>query len=82
MVDALFFAFVILLVLAGFVFWVWMIIDCATKETEVGNDKLVWIIVIVFTQIIGAIIYYFVRYRPRRFAEWQRRTFPESFRTS
>jgi len=60
------------LVLAGFAFWIWMIIDCATKEPSTGNDKLVWIIIIVFTHIIGALIYYFVRRRPRRFAEWQR----------
>lgn len=37
-----------------------------------GNDKLVWIVIIIFTHIIGALIYYIVRRRPRRFAEWQR----------
>ena len=65
---------ILLLVAAGFAFWVWMIIDCATKEPSSGNDKLVWIIIIVFTHIIGALIYYFVRHRPRRFAEWQGRS--------
>lgn len=65
----------ILLALAGSVFWIWMIIDCATNEPNTGNDKVVWIIIIIFTQIIGALIYYFVRRRPRRFAEWQRSTF-------
>ena len=71
--GALFVLPVLLLVLAGFAFWIWMIIDCATKESSTGNDKLVWIIVIVFAQVIGALIYYFIRHRPRRFAEWQRR---------
>jgi prolipoprotein diacylglyceryltransferase len=66
----------ILLVLAGYAFWIWMIVDCATKESSVGNDKLVWILIIVFAQIIGALIYYFVRRRPRRFAEWQRSSLP------
>lgn len=51
------------------VFWIWMLIDCATKEPSQGNDKVVWIIIIVFTQIIGALIYYFVR-RPKRKAEF------------
>ena len=52
----------------GSIFWIWMIIDCATKESSEGNDKLVWIIIIVFTHLVGAAIYFFVR-RPRRKAE-------------
>jgi heme/copper-type cytochrome/quinol oxidase subunit 2 len=54
--------------LAGLAFWIWMIVDCATNEPSVGNDKLVWMIVIVFAQVIGALIYYFVRHC-RRFEE-------------
>ncbi len=46
-------------------FWVRMLVDCATNEPSVGNDKLVWIIIIVFAQVIGAFIYYFVRHRKR-----------------
>ncbi len=49
----------------GSVFWIWMIIDCATKEASEGNDKLVWTVIIVFTHLIGALIYFFVR-RPQR----------------
>jgi len=55
----------LLVLLAGFAFWIWMIIDCATNEPSAGNDKVVWIIIIVFAQIVGALIYYFVRRRPR-----------------
>jgi prolipoprotein diacylglyceryltransferase len=66
---AAFFGFIVLcLILLAFAFWIWMIIDCATKEPNEGNDKLVWIVIIVFTQIIGALIYYFVR-RPQRIAQ-------------
>ena len=54
-----------LVALAGLAFWVWMIIDCATNEPSVGSDKIVWMIVIVFAQIIGALIYYFVRHCKR-----------------
>ena len=46
-------------------FWVWMVVDCATHEPSVGNDKLVWIIVIVFGNVVGALIYYFVRHCER-----------------
>jgi len=52
----------------GTAFWIWMIVDCATKERGDTNDKLVWIVIIVFTQIIGALIYFFVR-RPTRIRE-------------
>lgn len=54
--------------LLGSIFWIWMIVDCAMKEPSEGNDKLVWIIIIVFTHFIGAVIYFFAR-RPQRRAE-------------
>lgn len=43
-----------------FIFWILMIIDCATRKFKDNMDKVVWMIVIVFLQILGAIIYYFV----------------------
>lgn len=52
----------------GTIFWIWMIIDCATKEPDKGNDKIVWILIIVLTHLIGALIYFIVR-RPKRIAE-------------
>jgi hypothetical protein len=50
------------------VFWIWMLVDCAMKEDSKGNDKLIWILVILFTHWIGAAIYFFVR-RPQRIRE-------------
>lgn len=44
----------------GFLFWLWMLIDCAKRDFPKANDKIVWILIIIFIQIIGAIIYYFV----------------------
>ncbi len=55
----------ILLSIAGTVFWIWMLVDCLTKEPSEGNDKIIWVLVIIFLQIIGAAVYYFVR-RPER----------------
>nr|WP_321431376.1 PLD nuclease N-terminal domain-containing protein [uncultured Methanolobus sp.] len=52
----------------GTLFWLWMLIDCATKEPSEGNDKLIWIIIIVFTHVLGALIYFFIR-RPKRIQE-------------
>jgi uncharacterized membrane protein YedE/YeeE len=55
------------LVIACFGFWIWMLVDCATNEPDTGNNKVVWIIIIVFAHIIGAILYYVVR-RDQRIA--------------
>jgi len=46
-------------------FWIWMLIDCAVNEPSEGSDKIVWILVIVLTHWIGALIYFFAR-RPKR----------------
>jgi len=61
----LFFLFFGVLGVGGTILWVWMLIDCATKEPSEGNDKIIWMLVILFTHLIGALIYYFVR-RPQR----------------
>ncbi len=49
----------------GTAFWIWMLIDCATNEPSEGNDKLIWILVILFTHGFGALIYFLAR-RPTR----------------
>lgn len=59
---ALLFPIVVLVLLA---FWIWMLVDCATKEPSQGNEKLVWILIILLANWIGAAVYFFVR-RPRR----------------
>ncbi len=56
--------FVILIIL-GFIFWLWMLIDCLKRPDDKfatgGNyAKLIWILVIIFTGFIGALIYFFL----------------------
>ncbi|MFG6100033.1 PLD nuclease N-terminal domain-containing protein [Leptothoe sp. ISB3NOV94-8A] len=46
-------------------FWLWVLIDCATQEASEGNTKIVWTIIILFLNFVGALIYVFVR-RPQR----------------
>jgi hypothetical protein len=57
--------FVLPILMLATVFWIWMLVDCATKEPSEGNDKIIWILVIIFTHWLGALIYYLVR-RPER----------------
>jgi len=65
MIGLLFF---LVFAIGGTIFWVLMIIECATKESSQGNNKLIWILIIIFTHWIGALVYYVVR-RPQRIAE-------------
>ena len=51
--------------LLGTVFWIWMLIDCAKNEPRKGNDRIVWVLIIAITHVLGALIYYFAR-RPER----------------
>ena len=52
----------------GTILWIMAIIDCAKNESPVGNDKIVWLLVIIFLHLIGAAVYYLVR-RPQRMRE-------------
>jgi hypothetical protein len=47
------------------VLWFWMLIDCLKRPDDMfkiggNNARLVWILVIIFTGLIGALIYYFL----------------------
>jgi hypothetical protein len=54
--------------LLGTLFWLWTVVDCVTRESAEGNTKLGWLIVIIFTHLIGALLYYLIR-RPERIRE-------------
>ncbi|HEX9406736.1 MAG TPA: PLDc N-terminal domain-containing protein [Thermoanaerobaculia bacterium] len=51
----MFFGLSLVLFIAGSIFWIWMLIVAATKERST-QDKLLWVIIIIFTHIIGAAI--------------------------
>lgn len=43
------------LVLGGF--WLWMLIDCVMRDFD---DKVMWILIIIFLNFIGAVLYFFL----------------------
>ena len=51
---------ILFLVPLGFLFFLWMLIDCINNETDQGNMKLIWVLVIVFAPF-GSLIYFFAR---------------------
>ena len=50
---------------APLIFWIWVIIDCVQNEPSNDNDKIVWLLVIFFTNFIGALLYLIIR-KPER----------------
>ncbi|MDO8554111.1 MAG: PLDc N-terminal domain-containing protein [Candidatus Micrarchaeota archaeon] len=65
----LFYCVIGIFALLGFIGWILALVDCLKREFPVHNDKVMWILVIALTGWIGAIIYYFVVYRPAKKAE-------------
>ena len=58
----------ILFGLAMTILWVWMLIEVLTKEPDEGNDKVVWLIVVLLLGHLGGIIYFVAR-RPQRITQ-------------
>lgn len=58
MIGAAFMGLWMVIILLAIIFWLWMLIDCLQKEKF--NDKLIWILVLLFLFILGAILYYFL----------------------
>ncbi len=66
----LFFGVVVVIGIAGFVLWLWALIDCASKEPTEASEKVIWILVIVLVPF-GAILYLLIR-RPQRIRQFGR----------
>lgn len=52
-------------VLVPLAFAIWMLVDCIQYETSDGNTKTIWLLVIILSQWVGALVYFFVRRMPR-----------------
>lgn len=48
---------ILLISISAFVFWIMMIVHAATHPIE---NRAIWVLLLIFTGIIGAIVYYFV----------------------
>jgi hypothetical protein len=44
------------------IFWIWMLVDAIRRDIEL---KPVWILILLLSGIIGAVIYYFAVRRPK-----------------
>ena len=46
--------------LACFAFWLWMLIHAIKNKGLTDTEKLIWVLVILFLHVLGALIYFFV----------------------
>ena len=71
--DSMLFGLLILgivaLVIFQLVMWIWMLVDCLQNEPSTGNDKVIWVLLMVFLGILGSLLYYFIR-RPQRIEQY------------
>ncbi|MBX3728842.1 MAG: PLDc N-terminal domain-containing protein [Candidatus Sumerlaeia bacterium] len=72
------FLIIILVLLVCGAFWLWALIDCLQNEPKEGNDRIVWALVILLGQLIGALVYAVVRRPQRNRLRAQRRRRPQT----
>jgi hypothetical protein len=48
------------LITVSIVFWTRMLVDCVSREFEHPDDKLIWVLILIFVNAFGAVIYYFM----------------------
>ena len=60
----LFLVMVIIILLAS-IFWLWMVVDAAMNPRLSDTEKIVWVLIVLFTHFIGAVVYFFVA-RPKK----------------
>lgn len=41
----------------AFFLWIWMLVDAIRNPRLEGDMRIVWVVVIIFTGVIGALIY-------------------------
>jgi hypothetical protein len=60
-----FLAFLGLVALALFVFWIWMLIDAIQNKGLTDGEKIGWVLAIVFLHFLGGLLYLLIG-RPKR----------------
>ena len=45
--------------------WVWTLIDCVRNEPDTGNTRVLWLVIVLLTFVVGAALYLVIR-RPVR----------------
>lgn len=46
--------------LIGFLFWIWVIYECARRERN-SMEKVLWLILVILAPVVGSLIYFLLR---------------------
>lgn len=46
--------------IAGFAFWLWMLVHAITNKGLGDGEKIAWVLVIVFLPVLGCILYFLI----------------------
>ncbi|HEY5792545.1 MAG TPA: PLDc N-terminal domain-containing protein [Chthoniobacterales bacterium] len=49
---------IVIAAFAGFILWISALIHMLMNRSLVGNDKIVWVLVIIFLNALGALLYF------------------------
>jgi len=52
------------------IFWIITLIDVAGRKFKEGSDKVVWVIIVIFANIIGSLTYYFTILKKDKPLKW------------
>lgn len=76
--SIIFLLFLAILAIASFVFWIWGLIDVATKQPMDSTAKLIWILIMVFVGggIAGAVWIFWGR---KNMDKWQGKQQPQNY---
>ena len=53
-------AAVCLFSLLTFVLWLWMLINAIKNPSLSSNERIIWVLVIIFLPCVGSLIYFFM----------------------
>jgi hypothetical protein len=56
--------FILAVLLLGFCFWIWMLVDAIQNRGLGEGEKIGWVLAIVFLHVLAASVYFFIG-RPR-----------------
>ncbi len=46
--------------IGGSILWIFMLVDLVKRDFKTNDEKIVWVVILALTGVIGAIVYYFV----------------------
>ena len=55
-----------IIMFGSFIFWIWALIDILKSDFKDSINKLIWILVVFFLYILGALLYIFIGMKQKK----------------